>query len=135
MHINQFSLVVFKRQHYMFHIFTGCSFVRQFPVLHFQSLQICPSFSCPANSAPPLFCVLVICIQHVWSLFNFLQITTSINCSSTAAVTKCRGSVPILRRGAKSPIGPLCSRYTPKVPNSGYATGLHSVPVLLVCAA
>jgi len=26
----KFSLVVFKRQHYVFHIFSGCPFVRQF---------------------------------------------------------------------------------------------------------
>ena len=37
MHINKFNLVVFKRQHsYVFHIFTGCLFVRHFPVLQIQ---------------------------------------------------------------------------------------------------
>jgi len=36
MYINQFSMVVFKRQHYVFHIFTGYTFVRQFPVLQIQ---------------------------------------------------------------------------------------------------
>jgi len=34
-YLNQFSLVVFKRQHYVFHIFTGYTFVCQFPVPHF----------------------------------------------------------------------------------------------------
>ena len=33
LYINQFSVVVFKRQHYVFHIFTGYTFVRHFPVL------------------------------------------------------------------------------------------------------
>ena len=36
MYINQFSVVVFKRQHYVFHIFTGYTFVRHFPVLQIQ---------------------------------------------------------------------------------------------------
>jgi len=62
-------LAVFKRQHYVFHIFTGCTFVRQFPVLQFLPPEIslsvifrpcsfhplkflCPSFSGPAVSSP-----------------------------------------------------------------------------------
>jgi len=49
--------VDFKRQHYVFHIFTGYTFVRQFPVLHFPPLQICPSFSSPAISTPWNFSV------------------------------------------------------------------------------
>jgi len=40
MYINQFSVVVFKRQHYVFHIFTGYTFVRQFPVLQFPPPEI-----------------------------------------------------------------------------------------------
>ena len=36
MFINQFSVVVCKRQHYVFHIFTGYTFVRHFPVLQIQ---------------------------------------------------------------------------------------------------
>jgi len=39
MYINQFSVVVFKRQHYAFHIFTGYTFVRHFPVLQIQRPQ------------------------------------------------------------------------------------------------
>ena len=35
MYINQFSVVVFKRQHYVFHIFTGYTFVRRFPACKF----------------------------------------------------------------------------------------------------
>jgi len=41
MYINQFSLVVFKRQHYVFHIFTGCSLVRHFPVLQIKRPPVC----------------------------------------------------------------------------------------------
>jgi len=40
MYINQFSVVVFKRQHYVFHIITGYTFVRQFPVLQFPPPEI-----------------------------------------------------------------------------------------------
>ena len=39
-------------EHVVLHIFTGYTFVRQFPVLHFPPLQICPSFSSPAFSTP-----------------------------------------------------------------------------------
>jgi len=39
MYINQFSVLVFKRQRYVFHIFTGCTFVRHFPVLQIQRPQ------------------------------------------------------------------------------------------------
>ena len=41
MYTNQFSVVVFKRQHYVFHIFTGYTFVRHFPVLQIQRPRPC----------------------------------------------------------------------------------------------
>ena len=69
MYINQFILVFFLTSALRVSHFTGCTFVRQFPVLHFpppanlsvifQSCNfhplkfLCPSFSCPANSSPP----------------------------------------------------------------------------------
>ena len=43
MHINQFSQVVFKHQHYVFGIFVDCTFVRHFAVLQIQRLPTRPT--------------------------------------------------------------------------------------------
>ena len=67
MYINQFGVVVFKRQHYVFHIFTGCRPILlsvNFQSCIFHPLQICPSFSSPAFSSPALLSV-------IFQSFNF----------------------------------------------------------------
>ena len=54
MYINQFSVVVFKRQHYVFHILPATLLSVIFQSCNFHPLKfLCPSFSCPANSASP----------------------------------------------------------------------------------
>jgi len=91
MYINQFSVVVFKRQHYVFHIllaallsvnfqsciFHPCNFVRHFPVLQFPLPEISLSvISLSCKFSPPPFCCVFICELVLYWIFLLLRYYT-----------------------------------------------------------